>query len=194
MSRWGKLCLCLFVFVYFFGGLECVGLSSLMSTIYDFLRDVWILTQSASVASWRATDLATHLSIKPPIPQFSHPSLYLATHKLFQIRKDRYPVPFRNRFELFHKCADPYVYPGSFRIRIHNIVISCVFKGILIFFSNLPRIRDTVFECKLLDTSEGSSLWDKYYLWPIFSISGEMRGRGKNQKLETALPQVTDNR
>jgi len=51
-----------------------------MLPIYDFLRDVWILTQSAAVASWRATDLATHLSIKPPIPLFSHPSLYLATH------------------------------------------------------------------------------------------------------------------
>ncbi len=27
-----------------------------------FLRDVWIRTQSAEVASWRATDLATHPS------------------------------------------------------------------------------------------------------------------------------------
>jgi hypothetical protein len=26
------------------------------------LRDVWIRTQSAAVASWRATDLATHPS------------------------------------------------------------------------------------------------------------------------------------
>jgi hypothetical protein len=30
-----------------------------MSPIYDFLRDVWIRTQSTAVASWRATDLAT---------------------------------------------------------------------------------------------------------------------------------------
>ncbi len=28
-----------------------------------FLRDVWIRTQSAAVASWRATDLATHPSL-----------------------------------------------------------------------------------------------------------------------------------
>ncbi len=42
-------------FVYFFGGLDCAHLW--------FLRDVWIRTQSAAVASWRNTDLATHPSV-----------------------------------------------------------------------------------------------------------------------------------
>ncbi len=34
---------------------------SLMSPIYDFLRDIWIRTQSTAVESWRATDLGTHI-------------------------------------------------------------------------------------------------------------------------------------
>jgi hypothetical protein len=46
-------------FVYFFGGLECVGHSFAYVAHFWFLRDVWIRTQSAAVASWRATDLAT---------------------------------------------------------------------------------------------------------------------------------------
>ncbi len=53
-----------------------------------FLRDVWIRTQSTAVASWRATDLATHPSnlathssnLATHPSAFSHPSLYLATH------------------------------------------------------------------------------------------------------------------
>ncbi len=49
-----------FFFVYFFGGLECVGHSFADVAHLWFLRDVWIRTQSAAVASWRATDLATH--------------------------------------------------------------------------------------------------------------------------------------
>jgi hypothetical protein len=44
---------------------------SLMSPIYDFLRDVWIRNQSIAVASWRATDLATHLSLLA-----THPSKF----------------------------------------------------------------------------------------------------------------------
>jgi hypothetical protein len=47
-------------FVYFFGGLECVGHSFAYIAHLRFLRDVWIRTQSAAVASWRAADLATH--------------------------------------------------------------------------------------------------------------------------------------
>ncbi len=47
-------------FVYFFGGLECVGHPFAYVAHLWFLRDVWIWTQSAAVASWRATDLATH--------------------------------------------------------------------------------------------------------------------------------------
>jgi hypothetical protein len=41
----------------FFGGLEC---PLLMSPLFLFLRDVWIRTQRAAVASRRATNLATH--------------------------------------------------------------------------------------------------------------------------------------
>ncbi len=52
----------MFFFVYFFGGLECVGHSFAYVAHLWFLRDVWIRTQSAAVASWRATDLATHPS------------------------------------------------------------------------------------------------------------------------------------
>ncbi len=52
-----------FFFVYFYGGLECVGHSFASVAHLWFLRDVWIRTQSTAVASWRATDLATHPSI-----------------------------------------------------------------------------------------------------------------------------------
>ncbi len=54
---------CICVFFYFFGGLECVGHSFAYVARLWFLRDVWIRTQSAAVASWRATDLATHPSL-----------------------------------------------------------------------------------------------------------------------------------
>ncbi len=54
--------LCIF-FVYFFSGLECVGHSFAYVAHLWFLRDVWIRTQSAAVASWRATDLATQPSM-----------------------------------------------------------------------------------------------------------------------------------
>jgi hypothetical protein len=47
---------------FFFGGLECVGHSFAYVAHLRFLRDVWIRTQSAAVASWRATNLATHPS------------------------------------------------------------------------------------------------------------------------------------
>ncbi len=50
-------------FTFFFGWLECVGHSFAYVAHLWFLRDVWIGTQSAAVASWRATDLATHLSL-----------------------------------------------------------------------------------------------------------------------------------
>ncbi len=48
-----------FFFVYFFGGLECVGHSFAYVAHLWFLRDVGIPTQSAAVASWSAIDLAT---------------------------------------------------------------------------------------------------------------------------------------
>ncbi len=47
-------------FVYFFGGLECVGHSFAYVAHFVFLRDVWIRTQRAAVAS-RATHLPNHL-------------------------------------------------------------------------------------------------------------------------------------
>jgi hypothetical protein len=48
-------------FVYFFGGLECVGHSFAYVAYFVFLRDVWIRTQRAAVASRRATNLAINL-------------------------------------------------------------------------------------------------------------------------------------
>ncbi len=47
-------------YIIFFGGLECVGHSFAYVAHLWFLRNVWIRTQSAAAASWRATDLATH--------------------------------------------------------------------------------------------------------------------------------------
>ncbi len=52
----------------FFGGLDRVGHSFAYVAHLLFLRDVWIRTQSAAVASWCATDWATHPSTKPNIP------------------------------------------------------------------------------------------------------------------------------
>ncbi len=51
------------LFSPFFGGLECVGTSFAYEAQFVFLRDVWIRSQRAAVASRRATNLATHLSI-----------------------------------------------------------------------------------------------------------------------------------
>jgi hypothetical protein len=45
----------------FFGGLECAGHSFAYVAHFVFLKDVWIRTQIAAVASRRATYLATHL-------------------------------------------------------------------------------------------------------------------------------------
>jgi hypothetical protein len=51
-------------FLYiFFGGLECVGLSFACVAYFVFLGDVWIRTQTAAVASRRATNL-------PPLSLF----------------------------------------------------------------------------------------------------------------------------
>ncbi len=72
MDSWSKIrrirILNVNFFLYiFFGGLECVGHSFAYVAQYVFLRDVWIRTQRAAVASRRAPNLATHLP-------------YLATH------------------------------------------------------------------------------------------------------------------
>jgi hypothetical protein len=49
-------------FLYFLlGGLECNGISFVYVAHFVFLRDVWIRTQRAAVASRRDTNLATHL-------------------------------------------------------------------------------------------------------------------------------------
>ncbi len=60
----------LFFCIFFDDGLECVGHSFAYVAHLWFLRDVWIRTQSAAVASWRATDLATH-----PSNLATHPSI-----------------------------------------------------------------------------------------------------------------------
>ncbi len=46
----------------FFGGLDCVGHSFTDVPHFVFLRDVWIRTHRATVASRRVTNLDTHLS------------------------------------------------------------------------------------------------------------------------------------
>jgi hypothetical protein len=51
----------LYSFVYFFGGLEWSGHSFANVAHFVFLRDVWIRTQRAAVASRRAINLGTHL-------------------------------------------------------------------------------------------------------------------------------------
>jgi hypothetical protein len=61
------------LFSSFFGGLECVGHSFASVAHFVFLRDVWIRTQRAAVASKRATNLSP-ISLKPPISLISHPS------------------------------------------------------------------------------------------------------------------------
>jgi hypothetical protein len=47
------------IFIYFFGGLQCVGHSFAYVAHFVFLRDVWIQSQRA--ASRRATNLDIHL-------------------------------------------------------------------------------------------------------------------------------------
>ncbi len=78
-------------YIYFFGGLECVGHSlAYVAILQFFFRDVWIRTQRAAVASMHATHLATHPLAKPPIPLLSQPSptqppiplQYLATYPI----------------------------------------------------------------------------------------------------------------
>ncbi len=44
-------------FCILFSGLECVGHSFAYVVHFVFLGDVWIRTQKAAIASWRATNL-----------------------------------------------------------------------------------------------------------------------------------------
>ncbi len=60
VGRWGILRM---FFVDFFCGRESVGHFFAYVAHFEFLRDVWIRTQRAAVASRRATSPATHLSI-----------------------------------------------------------------------------------------------------------------------------------
>ncbi len=63
--------LLLFFFsIFFWRARVCRPLLCLCRPFMIFLRDVWIRTQSAAVASWCATDLATH----PSIDLATHPS------------------------------------------------------------------------------------------------------------------------
>jgi hypothetical protein len=50
-----------FMYIFFVAVYSVLATPLLMSPIFVFLRDVWIRTQSAAVASRRATNLATHL-------------------------------------------------------------------------------------------------------------------------------------
>ncbi len=80
-------------FVYFIGGLKCVGHSLVYVAHFVILTDVWNRTQRADVARRRAKNLATisllsypspyfatHLPTSPPISLPSHQSPYLASH------------------------------------------------------------------------------------------------------------------
>jgi hypothetical protein len=48
-------------FLHFFGGMECVGHPYAYVAHFVFLRDVWIRTQTAAIASRRTTTVT-----KPP--------------------------------------------------------------------------------------------------------------------------------
>jgi hypothetical protein len=76
-----RLSISYYFFIYFFGGLECVGHSFAYAAHFVILRAVWIRTQKAAIASRRATNLATHLpnlAIHLPNLATYHPNL--ATH------------------------------------------------------------------------------------------------------------------
>ncbi len=77
-------------FIYFLGGLKCVGHSCAYVAHFVFSRYVWIRTLRAAVASRRAANLATHLPLLAThlpflathLPPLSHPAPLLATHLL----------------------------------------------------------------------------------------------------------------
>ncbi len=65
----------------FFAGLEYVGHSFAYVAHFVFLRDVWIRTQCAAVASRRATNLATHFpNLASHIPNLASHLPNLDTH------------------------------------------------------------------------------------------------------------------
>jgi hypothetical protein len=73
-----------FYFLYIFLADKSVLATPLLMSPAVHFSDVWIRTLRATVVSRRASNLATHLAIEPPISLFSHPYRYLATpHLLF---------------------------------------------------------------------------------------------------------------
>jgi hypothetical protein len=67
-------------FVHFFGELECVGHSFAYVAHFVFLRDVWIRTQRAAVAT-HLLNLASHLlNLASHLINLASHLLNLATH------------------------------------------------------------------------------------------------------------------
>jgi hypothetical protein len=67
--------------IVLFGGLECVTHSFAYVAYFVFLRDVWIRTQRAGVASRCATNLAAHLrNLATHLPNLATNLSNLTTH------------------------------------------------------------------------------------------------------------------
>ncbi len=79
-------------FVYFLGGLECVGHSFAYIANFVFLRDVCIRTHKAVVASMRTTNVATHL----PNLAAHLPSYIFFPLPVFQREEAKFPPFFRD--------------------------------------------------------------------------------------------------
>ncbi len=60
-----------YFFIYFLAGSGVLATPMFMSPILYFLRDVWIRTQRAAVASRRANNLATYISCGEDLPMAS---------------------------------------------------------------------------------------------------------------------------
>ncbi len=81
-SRNHRGCVGRFLFVYIFGGLECVGHSFTYVAQFVFLEDVWMRTHRAAVASGRATNLVTYYL---PIGRISgRPSWWIILDKFWK--------------------------------------------------------------------------------------------------------------
>ncbi len=107
---------CFALFLYIFNRLECVGHSFAYVAHFVFLREVWIQTQRAAVASrlvyqlsyqspylsTHSPFLATQLPSWPPKSLLGHPNPFLATQipswpPISQHFKDKIPI-FRNKY------------------------------------------------------------------------------------------------
>jgi hypothetical protein len=125
-----------------------------------FLRDVWIRTQSAAVASWRTTDLATRpsnlathpsnlathpSSISHPSLLLSHPSLYLVLFLpssvyirdmlVITCGRCRSDCPtFQNQFDLLFELADTIVH---LRVRfLYQAIVFTLFEELILQSAN----------------------------------------------------------